>query len=178
MNTTHQPLPIYPTDPTRGLELDAKAADDATIERALAILARRMAHRTAVAESSQFNSVNATRAYLTLALAELEHEEFHILFLNTQHRLIHHDCHSKGTIDSASVYRREVVKNALAHNATAVILAHNHPSGHSDPSESDKHITRLIQGALGLVDIRVLDHVIVAGPQPSNAFSFAEAGLL
>ncbi|MFK4751082.1 RadC family protein [Oceanobacter antarcticus] len=113
--------------------------------------------------------------YLKLKLSELEHEVFSILFLDNQNRLLKSKELFRGTIDGAAVYPREVVKAALAFNAAAVIFAHNHPSGVSEPSTADRHITERLKSALELVDIRTLDHVIVGQGAP---YSFAERGLL
>lgn len=120
-------------------------------------------------------SPNAARDFLILELALLEHEVFYCIFLDNQHRVIKSECCFKGTIDGANVYPREVLKRALKLNAQALILAHNHPSGISEPSEADRAITRRLIDALGLVDIRVLDHFIIGGVEH---FSFAEQGLL
>ena len=98
-----------------------------------------------------------------------------MILLDNQHRVINAVDLSHGTIDSAAVYPREVVKTALKHNAAAVILAHNHPSGVAEPSRADRQITERLQAALDLVDIRVLDHIVVAG---ENSLSFAERGLI
>ena len=117
----------------------------------------------------------ATRNFLMMELALLEHEVFYCIFLDNQHRVIKTECCFKGTIDGANVYPREVVKRALKLNAKALILAHNHPSGIPEPSEADRAITRRLIDALGLVDIRVLDHFIIGG---TEHFSFAEHGLL
>jgi DNA repair protein RadC len=107
-------------------------------------------------------------------LAPEQQEVFYALWLNSQHEIIHHEVLSRGTIDGASVYPREVVKAGLACNAAAVIFAHNHPSGTSNPSEADKQITRRLRDALALIDIRVLDHLVVA----KDVTSMAEQGLL
>ena len=117
----------------------------------------------------------ATRNYLIMELSLLEQEVFYCIFLDNQHRVIKAECCFKGTIDGANVYPREVLKRALKLNAKALILAHNHPSGISEPSEADRAITRRLIDALGLVDIRVLDHFIIGG---AESFSFAEHGLL
>ena len=98
-----------------------------------------------------------------------------VLFLDNQNRLIHQDILFYGTINSASVYPREVVKAVLRHNAAAVIFAHNHPSGVAEPSEADKIITRKLISALALIDVPVLDHLIVADV---SVISFAERGLI
>ena len=98
-----------------------------------------------------------------------------MLFLDTQHRLIAFEELFRGTLDSASVYPREVAKEALRHNAGAVILAHNHPSGIAEPSHADRRITDRLKEALGLFEIRVLDHLVVGSPE---VVSFAEQGLI
>ncbi|MDO9212456.1 MAG: DNA repair protein RadC [Methylococcales bacterium] len=120
-------------------------------------------------------SPDITRAYLSAQLRGYSYEVFACLFLDNQHRVIQLDELFRGTIDGASVYPREVVKQALHHNAAAVIFAHNHPSGIAEPSTADKHITEKLKQALALFDIRVLDHFIIGDGQP---YSFAEHGLL
>lgn len=116
-----------------------------------------------------------TRRFLTAQLRDRPYEVFCCLYLDNRHRLIAFDELFRGTIDGASVHPREVVREALAHNAAALILAHNHPSGVAEPSRADELITSRLRDALALVDIRVLDHMIVAGPV---TLSFAERGLL
>jgi DNA repair protein RadC len=111
---------------------------------------------------------------IKLKLTPLEHEVFVCLFLDNQHRVIACDELFRGTIDGASIYPREVVKATLKHNAAALILAHNHPSGISEPSQADKVITEKLKTALALIDVRVLDHFIVG----ESVYSFAEHGLL
>lgn len=111
---------------------------------------------------------------IKLKLAPYEHEVFVCLFLDNQHRVIACDELFSGTIDGASVYPREVVKTALQYNAAALIIAHNHPSGISDPSQADRVITAKLKEALALIDVRVLDHFIVG----ETVYSFAEHGLL
>lgn len=113
--------------------------------------------------------------YLFTKLAVLEHEVFLLILLDNQHRIIESVEISRGTIDQASVYPREVVKTALQYNAAVVMLAHNHPSGVAEPSRADIQITERLQAALGLVDIRVLDHFVVGG---ETIISFAERGYL
>ena len=113
----------------------------------------------------------ATRDFLIARLRDPPHEVFCCLHLDNRHRLIAFDELFRGTIDGASVHPREVVKQALARNAAAVILAHNHPSGVAEPSQADELITRRLRDALALVDIRVLDHLIVAD---TGCLSFAE----
>lgn len=117
----------------------------------------------------------ATRAYLSLHLARAEHEIFACVFLDNRNRVIAFEEMFRGTVDGAAVYPREVVKTALRHNAAAVIFAHNHPSGLAEPSGADRDITKRLVDALRLVDIRVLDHFILAREETT---SFAERGLL
>jgi DNA repair protein RadC len=120
-------------------------------------------------------SPDATRDYLRARLRGYPHEVFACLFLDNRHRVIEVEELFRGTIDGASVHPREVVRRALAHNAAAVIFAHNHPSGVAEPSGADERITRRLKEALALVDVRVLDHLIVGdGP----IVSLAERGLL
>jgi DNA repair protein RadC len=137
-------------------------------------LARRSL-REDVRRDTALNSPGAVRDYLRLTLARREHEVFMALFLNAQNRLLVAEELFRGTLTQTSVYPREVVKRALALNAAAVIFAHNHPSGVAEPSRSDELLTATLRQALTLVDVRVLDHLIVAG---SATVSFAERGLL
>lgn len=123
-----------------------------------------------------FDAPETVRDWLRLRIGSLPHEVFHILLLDARNRLIDSVELFRGTLTQTSVYPREVVKLALAHNAAAVILAHNHPSGACEPSNADELLTRSLKAALDLVDIRVLDHFIVtAHGRPT---SFAERGLL
>jgi DNA repair protein RadC len=128
-----------------------------------------------VRKGTLMDSPKATADYLMARLATREFETFTLIYLDNRHRLIACDDLFRGTIDGASVHPREVVKEALRHNAAAVILAHNHPSGVAEPSQADELITRRLREALALVDIRVLDHVIIAG---ADSISFAQRGLL
>nr|WP_300315127.1 DNA repair protein RadC [Halomonas sp.] len=115
------------------------------------------------------------RTYLAAQLRHLDHEAFAAIFLDSQHRIIRFEILFHGTLDSASVYPREVVKRALAIGAGALILAHNHPSGVAEPSDADRRITERLREALGLFDIRVLDHFVVGD---AEVVSFAERGWL
>ena len=124
---------------------------------------------------TSFTSPTLVKEYLVTKLSGLEHEVFAILFLDTQHRLIEYREMFRGTIDSASVYPREVVKEALRLNAAAVIFSHNHPSGNPEPSRADEAITVKLKEALALVDVRTLDHIVVGG---EGTVSFAERGRL
>ena len=125
--------------------------------------------------SEVMTSPQLVRDYLRIKLGALEHEVFAVVMLDAQHRLIEYVELFRGTVSQTSVYPREVVKEALARNAAAVILAHNHPSGVAEPSRADEHLTQTLKMALSLVDTRVLDHMIVAG---GTVLSFAERGLL
>jgi DNA repair protein RadC len=126
-------------------------------------------------QNAVLSDPQATRDYLLLQLRGHEHEVFACLFLNNRHHIISFEKMFNGTINSASVYPREIVKRALGHNAAAVIFAHNHPSGIAEPSQADISLTIRLKEALELVDIRVLDHFIVGN---NEATSFAERGLL
>ena len=147
-----------------------------TRERGLIERALRVLERAAVYRTTPLSSPAAVRAHLMLRLAHLEHEEFVILWLDAQNRLISSDTHFIGTLTQTSIYPREVVKAGLAFNAGAAILAHNHPSGVAEPSQADELLTKSLKAALALVDIKVLDHFIVAGT--AKPLSFAERGLL
>lgn len=125
--------------------------------------------------SDTLSSPQDTRNFLRARLRGYPHEVFACLFLDNRHRVISFDELFHGTIDSASVHPREVVRRALKHNAAAVILAHNHPSGVAEPSNSDRAITRRLIEALALIDVRVLDHLVIGD---AEAVSFAERGLL
>ena len=135
--------------------------------------------RRAVAEQLKsrevFGSPDAVKKYLQLHLARRPHEVFAGLFLDAQNRLIAMEELFRGTLTQTSVYPREVVLKALHHHAAAVVLAHNHPSGTVQPSRADEALTQTLKAALALVDVRVLDHVIVA---PGHALSMAEKGLV
>ncbi|HZZ93000.1 MAG TPA: DNA repair protein RadC [Usitatibacter sp.] len=120
-------------------------------------------------------SPGSVRSFLRLQLGGKEHECFGALFLDAQNKLIAYEELFRGTLTQTSVYPREVVKTALRHNAAALVLAHNHPSGVAEPSLQDQALTRTLAEALALIDVKVLDHFIVAG---ATALSFAERGLL
>lgn len=149
---------------------DAKYAQlQAVMEIARRHLAEALYDRTALADPA------ATREFLRLKLRDLDHEVFCALFLDSQNRVLGFETLSVGTINSASVYPREVVKRALQAQAAAVIFAHNHPSGVAEPSTADRTLTNRLRDALALVDIRVLDHFVVGEGSP---VSFAERGWL
>ncbi|MFB9147055.1 DNA repair protein RadC [Halomonas alkalicola] len=145
------------------------APDDHVIDAARQLVER------SVSKGMKLNTPNRVREFLWLKLAGYDHEVFGAIFLDTQHRVIEFSELFHGTLDSASVYPREVVKAALHHNAGAVIFTHNHPSGEPDPSDADRRITQRLQEALGLIEVRVLDHIVVGG---SDSVSFAERGYL
>jgi DNA repair protein RadC len=128
-----------------------------------------------IAQRNALVSPGAVRDYLRLTMSALPYEAFMALFLDSQNRLLAAQELFRGTLAQTSVYPREVVKAALAHNAGAVIFAHNHPSGVAEPSHADELLTGALKQALALVDIRTLDHCIVAG---QRVISFAERGLL
>jgi len=154
---------------SRGLGPAGRARLRASVELAL------RAARDALARGDALTSPETVRDYLRLALAARESEAFVALFLDSQHRLLVAEELFRGTLAQTSVYPREVVKAALACNAAAVIFAHNHPSGVAEPSRADELLTASLKSALALIDVRVLDHFVVAGPV---VVSFAERGLL
>ena len=143
---------------------------DQVIKRALRILDARMREPAAA-----LTSPGAVRDYLRLLLHDRPHEVFVCVFLDSQNRVLAADELFRGTLAQTSVYPREVVKEALAHNAAAVIFAHNHPSGVAEPSRADELLTQALKQALALVDVRTLDHFVVAENQ---LISFAERGLM
>ncbi len=139
------------------------------IRRALKILESRMTY-----ESDVFTNPTDTKDYLRLKLGGNEREVFAVMYLSNRNQLISCEELFFGTIDGASVYVREIVKLGLSLNAAAIICAHNHPSGVCEPSHADEMITKRIRDACGLMEIRVLDHLIVSG---TDSVSFAERGL-
>jgi DNA repair protein RadC len=147
-------------------------------KRAELLAVMEMARRALAQQMSAgpvFDSPARVRDYLALHLGALEHEVFAVLFLDARHQLLRMEEMFRGTLAQTSVYPREVVKRALALNAGAVVLAHNHPSGSAEPSRADEHLTQALRQALALVDVRVLDHLVVGRGQ---VVSFAERGLL
>lgn len=135
-------------------------------------LARRSLNET-LNSGEVLSSPHAVRQYLQLLLAKKPHESFAVLFLDVRNRLLATEELFRGTLMHTSVYPREVVKAALGHNAASVIIAHNHPSGTPEPSAADRTLTQALKQALALIDVRVLDHFIVAG---KHVYSFAEHG--
>ncbi|EAA4513244.1 DNA repair protein RadC [Salmonella enterica subsp. enterica serovar Vitkin] len=141
-----------------------------TILEALALLESQLREPGAA-----FTSSHAVRDWLRLQLATQEREEFIVLWLDNQHRLLTQETLFTGTINHTEVHPREVVKSGLKHNAAAALVAHCHPSGLADPSQADRRITERLKQALDLVDIRLLDHLVVGG---MDIVSFAERGWL
>lgn len=137
-------------------------------------MAKRFARRK-LAKGRKITQPSQAFEHQQLLLQDYEHEVFSVLFLDSQHRVIRFEELFRGTIDAASVYPREVLKAALAYNAAAVILVHNHPSGDPEHSVSDRKITERLKEVLGLMDIRVIDHVVVGS---EGHVSFAKLGIL
>jgi DNA repair protein RadC len=153
----------------KGLGPAKRAELQAVLELARRGLAAELAQRPV------FDTPGAVRDYLRLQMEHLPHEVFALLFLDSQQRLLQYEELFRGTLTQTSVYPREVVKRALALNAAAVILAHNHPSGACEPSKADEFLTERLKSALGLIDVRVLDHFVIG---TGRTMSFAERGLL
>jgi DNA repair protein RadC len=145
------------------------------VRLAAALELSRRSLREEMAARDSLASPAAVRSYLRLRMQHLGHEVFWGVFLDAQNRVIAAEELFRGTLTQTSVYPREVVKLALAHNAAGVILAHNHPSGVAEPSLQDQSLTRSLAESLALVDVKILDHFIVA---PGACLSFAERGLL
>jgi DNA repair protein RadC len=153
----------------KGLGPAKRAEMAAVLEIARRVLAQQLAARP------MFEQPQVVKDYLSLQLAALDHEAFAVLFLDARHQLIVFEILFHGTLTQTAVHPREVVKRALALNAAAVVLAHNHPSGAAEPSRADELITTALRQALQLVDVRVIDHVVVGR---GVSVSFAERGLL
>lgn len=153
----------------KGLGPAKRAEVAAVLEIARRVLAQQLS------EQPLFESPQTVKDYLALHLRPLAHEAFAVLFLDTRHRLLQLEVMFRGTLAHTSVHPREIVKRALALNAAAVVLAHNHPSGAAEPSRADELVTQSVRAALQLVDVRVLDHLVVGS---GSVLSFAERGLL
>ncbi len=156
-----------PVPPTEG---EVRAREDRAIARALRILEQR-----ACGQGPSLSEVATCGAFFRLRLAGEVREHFEVAFLDTQHRLIAVERLFSGTVDGSEVHPRIVVQRALALNAAAVLLAHNHPSGHAEPSAADRALTTRLRTALGLVDVRLLDHFVVT---TGEAVSMAAKGLI
>lgn len=164
LNATVQSLKLV-----KGLGPAKQAELLAVFEMARRALSQRLKEREA------FHTPGAVKQYLQLQLAHKNHEVFAVLFLDNQNRMLAMEELFRGTLSQTSVYPREVVMRALHHQAAAVVLSHNHPSGSVQPSRADEHLTQTLKAALALVDVRVLDHIIVGQGQ---ALSMAEQGLM
>ncbi|ASD11683.1 RadC family protein [Pseudomonas aeruginosa] len=144
--------------------------EDWIISHALKIVERRVFHR-----GEEMRNPQVVKDFLRTKLAQQRNEIFAVLFLDSRNRVIAYEELFHGTIDHTTVYPRVVLSKALEHNAAAVIISHNHPSGTTDPSQADRALTSVLKSALMPIDIKVLDHLIVGEGQP---FSFAEHGLI
>jgi len=163
--------PFFPCNPEQKTPAcSLRAREDKAIYRAIKILEKRLGE-----EGEELKKPEAVRAYLKMRLAGEEREVFMVLFLNARNRLISAEPMFYGTLNHVSVHPREVVRRALLHNASAVMFAHNHPSGLPEPSAGDNTLTQAMKESLALVDVKVLDHFIVAG---KKMISFAERGLI
>lgn len=141
--------------------------EDTILTAAEDILRRRLERNGSISDPT------AATQFLRMRLAGLGHEEFHVLWLDTRHNILGVELLSRGSIAGAEVHPREVVRAALRHNAAACILSHNHPSGVAEPSAADRAITRRLQEALGLIEVRILDHIVVSA---AGSVSFAARG--
>ena len=138
-------------------------------------LALRILNRKIKTKSFTFQSVSDTKHYLRLRLEQQEREVIYILYLDNQHRLIADEALFLGTINESPIYPRELIKNVLKHNAAAIIMAHNHPSGVAEPSLADRMITTKVTDALKLIEVSILDHIVLG---QDESVSFAERGWL
>lgn len=157
--------------PTFSRQLGLGAAKFAQLQAVLEMSRRHLAERLRF--KPVLENPHAVRDYLKAMLRHEPHEVFGCLFLDSKHQVLTFEALFRGSIDNTSVHPREVVKRALAHNAAALILCHNHPSGNSDPSQADRLLTKRLQKALELIDVRVLDHFIIGDGDP---LSMAEYG--
>jgi DNA repair protein RadC len=162
-------MTVFETKPNGKYVARRQFSADDVLDFAMEIVGQRFQR------GANMSSPDATRQYLALQLAGLPREVFGVLFLDTQHRLIRNEEMFRGTIDSTSVHPRVVVQRALQLNAAALILYHNHPSGLAEPSAADRHITERLVQSLELIDVRIIDHFVVAG---TSSVSFAERGWL
>jgi DNA repair protein RadC len=160
---------VFPAQPSVD-ENSPKHRDDLLILQAISVLEQRMFKRGPYLERPQ-----DVRHYLRLQLAGETQEVFSVLFLDSRHRVVAYEPLFYGTIDSVSVYPRRILQRALEHHCAAIIAAHNHPSGDTNPSQSDKEITKVLKGLLPMMNVRLLDHFIIGEGEP---YSFAEAGLI
>jgi DNA repair protein RadC len=159
--------------PSFSRELGLGPAKYAQLQAVIEMGRRHLAER--VHRDSALESPEAVRAYLKSMLRHEEHEVFGCLFLDAKHRPLVFEALFRGSIDSAAIYPRQVVKRALANNAAALILAHNHPSGHCEPSHADRVLTKRLKEALAYVDVRVLDHFIIGEGEPLSMVEYGWA---
>ncbi len=169
MKSNLNPAEAFIRDAEGNYRMNRPAKAEEIIGLAEAILRER------VERGEPFTDPAMTRRWLITRLSDRPHEVFCTLYLDNRHRVIAFEELFRGTLDGASVHPREVVKQALHHNAAAVIFVHNHPSGVAEPSDADRRLTNRLKDALGLVDIRTLDHFVIGG---AEIVSFAERGLL
>lgn len=175
MQARSEDTPEYAVTPAPAVSASLRQREDHIIAKALGILGRRIGEQRYNGPHGHISGPADIKNFLALSLGQREHEVFGVIWLTLQHDVIVAAELFRGTLGSASVYPREIVKAGLAVNAGAAVLYHNHPSGLPEPSEADKHLTRNLKEALALVDIKVLDHLLVAGTQ---TMSFAERGLI
>jgi DNA repair protein RadC len=166
----HTNLELFVNDCEATYSADKFETKKRTVEAALFLLEQDL-----VKPSWSMNNPSDIKSYARLKLGGLPYEVFGVFFFNAHHGLIAYESMFRGTLTQTSVYPREVVVQALHHNAAAVVFVHNHPSGNPQPSNSDESLTQALKAALRLVDVRVLDHLIVT---PEKALSFSEIGLL
>lgn len=169
MKTNQTLAELFIRDAEGNYRLNRPARAEDIIGLAEAILRKR------VERGEPLTDPATVKRWLTTRLSDRPHEVFCVLYLDNRHRVIAFEELFRGTLDGASVHPREVVKQALHHNAAAVIFAHNHPSGVAEPSDADRQLTQRLKDALALVDIRTLDHFVIGGIE---AVSFAERGFL
>ena len=163
-------LPTYQVEHLECVPDFSGPSGQGIIDAALELLASQLKQPGACIDSPE-----KTRQFLTLELAKEDTELFCVMFLDNRHRVIQFERMFRGTIDGCSVHPREVARACLQHNAAAVIIAHNHPSGEPEPSRADIALTKRLVEALALLDIRVLDHIVIGG---TTHVSFAERGLI
>jgi len=170
-------IPLHVSDAVAPIAMNDMDMADSVLAHRLGV-ARELLLRDLCEQMSNspvMSSPQVLRDWLRLHCAGLQHEVFLVLYLDAHHRLIEAEELFRGTLTQTSVYPREVVKGALARNAAALALAHNHPSGEAEPSRADELLTQTLKSALSLVDVRIVDHFIVAG---DKVVSFAELGLI
>ena len=166
---------VLEADPQDVASVEGMGAKAAAFLSMIPQVTRRYYHDRVLRDRPKLNSSSAVAEYLIPLMAGRPEEVFYVLCLDTQCRVVYPALISEGTVKEAAVYPRHVVEVAIRHRAASVILAHNHPAGTSTPSPQDHHLTRLLVQALGPLDIKVLDHIIVAS---NNAYSFASEGVL